>query len=247
MQGIMTVSDIHGRYSELKNLLGKAKNKLDSYQLVLLGDYIGYGQECIETLELIKILNNEYGAIVLKGNWEEMFLDSAKESNATKVTPLYKLGAKKFLSELWDDKYRLCKTIDLIEGMNSYYIDSNFVFSHSGVDFSLWNSNVNIEEFMRLQTKEALFSNFDFYDSLDATGVSFSIPYYFVAGHVPVQKISKQLSDTKIIAPYLSNNVIGIDFGASSMAGQLGLVFLRPNFGCLLQEIEQREFLSVIN
>ena len=47
---ILVLSDIHGRGNELKVIVRKILNRLDNFKIILMGDYIGYGNNNIETL-----------------------------------------------------------------------------------------------------------------------------------------------------------------------------------------------------
>lgn len=71
---ILTISDIHGCYDELEKLLDISNYNPESDQLILLGDYIDRGQQSESVLELVIKLVKE-GAIALRGNRDQMFLD----------------------------------------------------------------------------------------------------------------------------------------------------------------------------
>jgi len=74
---IFAISDIHGYLSALELALTRIDLTGDN-QLVLLGDYIGYGPRSGPTLRFIFDLQKHYGSekiVVLRGNHEEAFLE----------------------------------------------------------------------------------------------------------------------------------------------------------------------------
>ena len=60
------------------------------------------------------------------------------------------------------------------------------------------------------------------------------LPFYIVAGHVPVDELLYLNEKLSVIGPYMRDNVIGIDFGSSRKNGRLGMVLLLPYFGCII-------------
>lgn len=71
------ISDIHGFLDVLKEAM-KQVDLSDDNKLVLLGDYIDYGDQSGETLKYIYALQKKYGGdkvVVLRGNHEEAFLE----------------------------------------------------------------------------------------------------------------------------------------------------------------------------
>ncbi|WP_308860236.1 metallophosphoesterase [Paenibacillus radicibacter] len=77
----LVISDIHGCYDEFIRLLGKVFYNHKEDQLILLGDYCDRGKNSKKVIELIKYLNEECGAIVLKGNHDQMFVESILEDD----------------------------------------------------------------------------------------------------------------------------------------------------------------------
>lgn len=240
MNGLMAISDIHGRYDELITLLGRIKKQLDNYKLILVGDYIGYGPNSIKVLELVKTLVQNYGAIALLGNWEDMVFQAInnpeQEAKDTYIKGLYSRGGK----DLYHQIRREPKYLDLINTFPLYHIEENIIFSHSGIDMELVEMAFyeSLEVFMDKNSKEKLIWNFEFYEEVATTQIDPPCQFYVIAGHTPINKILSKV-ENPIIKPYVHENVIGIDFGASSKKGHLGVVFIKPYFGCLTVPIEQ--------
>lgn len=74
----LVISDIHGMYSDFRHVLDVAEYNPDSDRLFLLGDYIDRGDASGATLKFVQELSKD-GAIVLKGNHEDMMLRAATD------------------------------------------------------------------------------------------------------------------------------------------------------------------------
>lgn len=238
----MAISDIHGRFEEFKTILQKIKKQLDSHRLVLLGDYIGYGPNSMEVLELVKNLVKNYGAVALKGNWEDMLYQSIDNNDEHLknefIKMLYKRGAKKLFYQI-KSKHNY---LEFINNLPLYYVEKNIVFSHSGVDYEIIETAFfdSLEEFMKRNTKQKLIWNDYFYEDVITTMIDPPCQFYIVAGHIPINIINNMtIEKNPIIKPFVHENVIGIDFRASSKKGYLGVVFLRPHFGCFAIPIKK--------
>jgi predicted phosphodiesterase len=72
------ISDIHGAYDEFQKLLKKTGIRYDgSDVLYLLGDYIDWGTKSLETLQLVKRMDEQYDFVhCTLGNHELMFLQT---------------------------------------------------------------------------------------------------------------------------------------------------------------------------
>lgn len=70
------ISDIHGYLDVLKDTLKLIDLNKDN-KLIMLGDYIDYGNKSYDVLLFIKNLQEKYGEkiIILRGNHEELFLE----------------------------------------------------------------------------------------------------------------------------------------------------------------------------
>lgn len=73
-QTICVIGDIHGTLPPLQALLKTCAAQAPDAQLVFLGDYIDRGDQVPEVLALLKRLQDDAGAICLKGNHEDMML-----------------------------------------------------------------------------------------------------------------------------------------------------------------------------
>ena len=131
----IAISDIHGCYKELKELLftleveGVYDKNTD--KLVFLGDYIDRGENSRLVIKLIRELQeNNDNVIALMGNHEDMLLnyykgiDSSWTFNGHKETLKSYKGFKK---QFEDDKIWM-------RSLPLYHEDEYFVYVHAGVD-----------------------------------------------------------------------------------------------------------------
>ena len=72
MRDLFVIGDIYGHKEKLEKLL--TYWKVDAEQLVCLGNFMGRGERSLETIRLIQELHLKYGAHVLGGSQEDMFL-----------------------------------------------------------------------------------------------------------------------------------------------------------------------------
>lgn len=115
------ISDIHGQNEMFEKLLRYWD--CDDEQLVLLGDYIDRGPDSLKVLQMIHDLKKKYGAIVLRGNHEDMFLTWFHEPDDPDDYYFYHFGLHTLLSFLKDSQ--LPKSIFL-----PYILSSRFVRDH---------------------------------------------------------------------------------------------------------------------
>jgi serine/threonine protein phosphatase 1 len=80
------VGDVHGCYLTLKTLVEEKIGLSKSDRLYLLGDYIDRGPMSFETVEyLINLINNGFSIFLLRGNHEQMLLDSLNDLYSFKL------------------------------------------------------------------------------------------------------------------------------------------------------------------
>ncbi|MFF2531214.1 metallophosphoesterase [Brevibacillus sp. NPDC058079] len=72
MDELFVIGDIHGELDKLHTLLTKWKQ--DSQKLVFLGDYVDRGKQSCGVIQLVRKLHKQYGAEVIGGNHESLFL-----------------------------------------------------------------------------------------------------------------------------------------------------------------------------
>lgn len=141
MKNIYAITDIHGCYKELLQLLSKLNITKDT-TLIFMGDYVDRGPDSKAVLDKIIDLQSVCNVIVLKGNHEVMM-----KSGFTKETDHYVLnwlhwGGKQTLAsydiELYDfleDSFQLpdsvVKHIEFIDSLEFYYETDTHIFVHA--------------------------------------------------------------------------------------------------------------------
>lgn len=125
------ISDIHGCFFTFQEILNKINfSKKD--ELYLLGDYINKGNRSKEVIDfIIELQNKGYKITALRGNHEQILLDSIRGRNKMQPTPetLKSFGIKN-IHEL-DKKY-----IDWFFGLKFFKTTRDFIFVHAGINFN---------------------------------------------------------------------------------------------------------------
>lgn len=149
---IYAMSDIHGFYDIFKSKLELLDLDDPENSLVLLGDYIDYGDKSLETLRLVLELQKKYPerVIALRGNHEDYFLEFLDGGEIG----LYPETLNSFLDERqWENLKALAGDIprlhgyirrcvlkdhgELIRRMRNlplYYETERQIFVHAGID-----------------------------------------------------------------------------------------------------------------
>ena len=140
MMRILAISDIHGCYDKLKELLDKVQYTQSQDKLILLGDYVDRGQDPMKTLFFIDELVKN-GAIALMGNHDSMFLDliqSNQLESALYNNYYYRLGS---INTILDYKKlpieKRLKINYILKNLLPYYTLDNYIFVHGGVNSSI--------------------------------------------------------------------------------------------------------------
>lgn len=150
---IAILSDIHGNYAALKNVLKEAKNlNVDKY--LFLGDYLGYYYEIESILKTIRSLDYE----MIKGNHELLLKDIISDKkNIKKITKKYGSGMEYASKQLNNDEINYL--IDLPSRKEIILDETKILMAHG----SPWNIRNYIYPDSSLKDKQrCLNENFDF-------------------------------------------------------------------------------------
>ncbi|HDR7922618.1 metallophosphoesterase [Bacillus paranthracis] len=221
LDSFFVVGDIHGCLLEFTTMLKKWDR--NAYKLIQLGDLLDRGKHSKSTLILAMYLKKQYGAIFLKGNHEELFLnfidDPVNEGefylnqggNATIDSFLGEKASIKYIPEhlanLIKEKYP--EVIQFIRDMPYFHESEFFIFVHAGVNlvYSNWK-NSSESDFVWIRQP--------FHYGMNETGKT------IVFGHTITRVLNEDKSNDIWISPCKTK--IGIDGGAV-FDGQLnGLV-----------------------
>ncbi len=131
----IAISDVHGCYRELKNLIltleKKGEYNKNTDKLVFLGDYIDRGEDSRLVIEYIRSLQkNNDNVIALMGNHEDMLLNYLNGFDESWLYNGYKdtmMSYRGFDKQLDDD-------IEWMENLPLYHEDEYFIYVHAGID-----------------------------------------------------------------------------------------------------------------
>lgn len=226
MERILAISDIHGCYEEFDKLLGLVKYNSARDQLILVGDYVDRGKDNKKVVSFVKELVDTYGAIALKGNHDQMFVDYVKKPHIySNVYNYLRNGGettlrnyvKDFDDYQWhDESYKKWAEevmlqhgddICFLDDLPYYHETEDYIFVHAGINPHLndWKYTTR-EDFIWIRDQ---FLNHN--HSHEKT---------VIHGHTPVVN----LHDKHDI--YFGNKKIGID-GACAYGGQLNCLEIK--------------------
>ncbi|OHR63636.1 hypothetical protein HMPREF3291_16375 [Bacillus sp. HMSC76G11] len=163
---ILAISDLHGCFDELMKLIELIKYNPESDQLILLGDYLDRGPNSRETLSKVMSLADE-GAIALRGNHDQMFLDWIRIDNDRNDLHFFRNGGYATISSYagpgWfkergyeDQLVKKAKQhiqnhnqahLEFLDKLPYYYEIDDYLFVHAGINPSLrdWKSTENTD------------------------------------------------------------------------------------------------------
>lgn len=206
MSRLLAIGDVHGCYDKLVKLLDIISYNSKEDQLVLLGDYIDRGDKSKETIELVmKLVNN--GAIALKGNHEDMFLNSIiNPSNiygkddfniwfyngGNKTLENYKVDGKVLIPE---------EHMEFIKNLPEWYETEDYIFVHAGLSVNKTSPSESLSFDLMWIRDEWIYSRYN--------------GKKVIFGHTPTQNISNKNK------PWFGKNKICIDTGAVFPNGKL--------------------------
>ena len=235
LEQILVVSDIHGMYTQLKNLLEAVASDIP---ILFLGDYLDRGSDSKKVLDLIRSTVENDKGIAIKGNHEQMCLDALNDSHTGDLSVFesyllrggdttvksftglkynkYKKNKKEHLIELHKEFKKVMVEngyVDFLESLPYFITMGELLFIHAGVDAK----TKGLED---IKEEEALWVREEFYAN------PHSLDYKIVFGHSVVNNLPQFKEENCL---WISNNKIGID-GGSCFGGFLN--------GCLFNSKE---------
>lgn len=211
MDKIFAVGDVHGEETRFQHMLTKWNP--DSQRLVLLGDFIDRGENSYGVLHLAKQLHDQYGAVILSGNHEQLFLnwiDAPVEENDVYLPQGGRETLRSFFGR--DVAYthtpthiaNLIRTqfeddIHFLKDLPLYHEWNDYVFVHAGV-------NLNLSNWKNSTENDFCWRREPFYSTKNETGKT------FVFGHTLTSLLNEDESQDIWISPCRTK--IGLDGGA---------------------------------
>ncbi|MBD7907865.1 metallophosphoesterase family protein [Sporosarcina gallistercoris] len=226
MKRTLVISDIHGELGMLTALLEKVSYNSKKDRLFLLGDYIDRGTDSKATLDKVMELV-EGGAVALKGNHEDMMIQSLIDGNertwrnwtgrngGEATLQSYGFEPESFLfsdeeefqkPHLHSDQ--LNRHLEFIQNLPYYIEEEDTIFIHAGV-----KPGVPLEE---TDPYELIWIRDEFHNNYKG-------PKTVIFGHTPTRGFRDDENDHSIY--FGANSIIGIDGGAV-FGGQLNCLVL---------------------
>lgn len=203
---VFVVSDIHGEYKKFKEILKYWDS--NRQQLILLGDLCDRGLQSYECFYLAKYLCDNYGAILIKGNHEDLFLNFLNKTEDFKENYIKNGGLKTlesfgysenntFKDIVLDIKKNNDKLIEFLTYLPNFYEWNDYIFVHAGVNLKINNwKDTSIRDFMWIRE--------DFHFTPNRLNKT------IVFGHTE----TKILNKNNKYDIWINDNKIGIDGGA---------------------------------
>ncbi len=213
MKRILAISDIHGELELFNELLEKVNYNPSRDQLILLGDYIDRGPDSKGVLNRVMELKDN-GAIVLRGNHDEMMVNSvdgvlgAKERWERNKGLATLQGYDSTLNIMTNPRTKEFTThVNFIRSLDYYYETDNYIFVHAGVEPGVSMTSADTHKLVWIRE--------EFYEKY--TGAK-----TIIFGHTPTHLL---WGERKLDVFFGENNIIGIDGGAA-YGGQLNCLEL---------------------
>ncbi len=190
---IFAIGDIHGCNQELTKLLSILDADPTTDTIVFLGDYIDRGPDSRGVIDTILDFKRDFpDTICLKGNHEDMFLDSyLYERNIDLymfnqgITTIESYGAS--IVDFPRIKFLPKEHLDFFNSLRLFYETDDYIFVHAGLRPHIRLEEQSSEDLLWIR-EEFLNSRFDFGKLV-------------VFGHTPLSR------------PLIQKNKIGIDTG----------------------------------
>lgn len=210
---MLVISDIHGEYDKFVQLLEKTNYQSAKDQLILLGDYVDRGPKSKQVLEKVIELQSE-GAIVLRGNHDQMMIDVTEEKEGAwerwkrngGLATLESYHGTKVAKKIPDSEI-FHKHINFIKTLDYYYETSDYIFVHAGVKPG--KEPEKTDPWTLLWIRDEFFKHYQGEKTV-------------VFGHTPTRYLNGPGDDSIYFG---KNKIIGIDGGAV-YGGQLNCLEL---------------------
>lgn len=198
---IFAISDIHGCFDKLIEMLNKINFNPSSDKIIFLGDYVDRGPDSMKTLFFIDQLI-ELGSIALIGNHDEIFkeiIDTNYCNFALQERYYQKLGTdrtiREYLSLSQANKIKIRKILDKLQ---PYYEIGNYIFSHAGVNAEYPLDSNSLDDLTWV--REEFYMNKAYDEKI------------CIFGHTPTQNLNLNY-DSIIWEDPIHKDKIGIDCG----------------------------------
>ncbi|HXH18300.1 MAG TPA: metallophosphoesterase family protein [Chitinophagales bacterium] len=148
------IGDIHGCIKTLRTLVEDKIQPGRQDKLIFVGDYVDRGPDSKAVISYVMELRlMGYNLVLLKGNHEDMMLQSVHDRPARKnwfynggIETLRSFGARD-VSEVPDHFLEFLKSLDY------YYVTDGFFIVHAGLNFDIPNPLEDVESMLWIRNK----------------------------------------------------------------------------------------------
>lgn len=244
---MIAISDIHGMYQMFLKLLEKVNYDFKRDQLIILGDLVDRGPESRELIEyLISLRNKGANLVVLRGNHDDMFIQSLNDQYSVDrwllnggVQTLESYFKGSLISQGVETAIKHIKDnyknhIEFLENLQLYYETDDFIFVHAGIDPQLddWK-DTDPHDFMWIRQ--------EFFYAFEPLKIGNK---KVVFGHSPVRFIKcSERTDDIWFSP--CGQKIGID-GAAAYSGQLNALIIDEKNGLSSCAVSFKEVYEIV-
>lgn len=139
MPRYIAITDIHGEYEKLENVLSKIEMRNDDI-FVFMGDYIDRGSKSKEVIERIIEIGKTHKCICLMGSHEYAYLHARMGDEYYKYL-FWNYGGPATVKSYgsFENIYKVHG--DFLENLKFYYLTDKYMFVHAGI-----NPNYSLEE-----------------------------------------------------------------------------------------------------
>lgn len=182
------MSDLHGMYDEFIEMLDLIRFSSDD-TLYILGDIFDVGEFPIDIVNFIMRRKNIH---LIMGNHETMFIDYIESGNHN---IWYINGGNTTHKQILErgKKYEL-ELYNYIKNLPLYAIVNNNILCHAGLYLPRNYKDLPLEQILNIQDAESLlWERYNIGQEKRIDG------YNIICGHTPVQSITKDYSNVKIL------------------------------------------------
>lgn len=139
MPRYIAITDIHGEYDKLDNLLSKIETQKDDI-FVFMGDYIDRGNKSKEVIERAIELGKKFKCIYLIGSHEYAYLHARQGDEYYKYL-FWNYGGPATVKSYgsFENVYKVHG--EFLDNLKFYYLTDKYLFVHAGI-----NPNYSLEE-----------------------------------------------------------------------------------------------------
>ena len=137
----IAITDIHGEYDKLDNLLSKITTREDDI-FVFMGDYIDRGSKSKEVIDRVIKQSETHKCVYLIGSHEYAYLHARKHDDYFEYL-FWNYGGPATVKSYgsFDNIYKIHG--EFLENLKFYYLTDKYLFVHAGInpDYDLENQN----------------------------------------------------------------------------------------------------------